>query len=114
MEVGGIVFGVIVLIILYFLPTLVAQYRYHSKTSAIFVLNLLLGWAFGIGWVIALVWAFTEDNRPADEGGIFEEKEPETKESGNLADLEKLAELKEKGIITEEEFTQKKKQILGL
>jgi len=35
-------------------------------------------------------------------------------ESGGLGDLEKLAELKEKGIITQKEFDQKKKQILGL
>jgi hypothetical protein len=34
--------------------------------------------------------------------------------SGNLSELEKLADLRNKGIITEEEFTQKKKQILGL
>jgi membrane protease subunit (stomatin/prohibitin family) len=34
--------------------------------------------------------------------------------SAALADLEKLAELKAKGIITEEEFTAKKKQILGI
>lgn len=32
----------------------------------------------------------------------------------DLDDLEKLAILKEKGIITEEEFSQKKKQMLGL
>ena len=32
----------------------------------------------------------------------------------NLGELEKLAELKEKGIITEEEFNAKKKSILGL
>lgn len=32
----------------------------------------------------------------------------------SINDLEKLAELKEKGIITEEEFSAKKKQILGL
>ena len=32
----------------------------------------------------------------------------------NYEDLEKLASLKEKGIITEEEFQSKKKQILGL
>ena len=38
------------------------------------------------------------------------------KQSGNMAisDLEKLATLKEKGIITEAEFETKKKQILGL
>lgn len=32
----------------------------------------------------------------------------------NLEELEKLAELKSKGIITEEEFNKKKKQILGI
>ncbi len=32
----------------------------------------------------------------------------------NISDLEKLAELKDKGIITEEEFKAKKKQLLGL
>jgi hypothetical protein len=34
--------------------------------------------------------------------------------SGGIDDLEKLAELKQKGVITEEEFTAKKKQILGI
>ena len=34
--------------------------------------------------------------------------------SGQVNDLEKLADLKDKGVITEEEFTAKKKQILGL
>lgn len=37
-----------------------------------------------------------------------------TKAPSNLDELEKLAGLKEKGIITEEEFNQKKKQLLGL
>ncbi|MBI2593259.1 SHOCT domain-containing protein [Candidatus Daviesbacteria bacterium] len=35
-------------------------------------------------------------------------------QSGGVGDLEKLAELKDKGIITQEEFEQKKKQLLGL
>lgn len=34
--------------------------------------------------------------------------------SSNLDELSKLAELKEKGVITEEEFNAKKKQLLGL
>lgn len=34
--------------------------------------------------------------------------------STGISDLEKLAELKDKGIITDEEFQQKKKQLLGL
>jgi len=47
----------LVLLGIYFLPTIVAG-RHHNS-SAIFVLNLLLGWTF-IGWVIALVWACTK------------------------------------------------------
>jgi hypothetical protein len=34
--------------------------------------------------------------------------------TSSIDDLEKLAELKDKGVITQEEFEQKKKQILGL
>ena len=34
--------------------------------------------------------------------------------SSGLNDLERLAQLKEKGVITEQEFTAKKKQLLGL
>lgn len=42
--------------------------------------------------------------------------EPERKEAAGsgINDLDKLAELKEKGIISEEEFNAKKRQILGL
>jgi hypothetical protein len=46
----------------YFLPALVASHRKNPNATAIFVLNLLLGWSV-IGWVIALVWAFTGENR---------------------------------------------------
>jgi voltage-gated potassium channel len=48
--------------------------------------------------------------------GLIEaiQKNQEISVSGGLLDLEKLAELKEKGIITEDEFDKKKKQILGI
>ena len=39
---------------------------------------------------------------------------PEAELDQQMAQLEKLAQLKEKGVITEEEFAAKKKQILGL
>jgi hypothetical protein len=41
---------------IYFLPFLIALIRNHIDSTAIFVLNLFLGWTF-FGWVIALVWA---------------------------------------------------------
>lgn len=45
---------------------------------------------------------------------ISEAQQPVSSASTGINDLEKLAGLKEKGIITEEEFNQKKKQLLGL
>jgi hypothetical protein len=41
---------------IYFLPFLIALIRNHVDSTAIFVLNLFLGWTF-FGWVVALVWA---------------------------------------------------------
>lgn len=49
---------VLVLAVLYFLPTIVGWSKRNAE--AIFVLNLLLGWTF-IGWAVALVWALTYD-----------------------------------------------------
>jgi hypothetical protein len=51
-------------ILLYFLPTVVATWRGHRNPLSIFILNLFLGWTF-IGWVVALVWATTNDREGA-------------------------------------------------
>lgn len=51
----------VILLILHFVPTVIAVLRGHHNRLAIFALNLLLGWSM-IGWVIALVWSLT---RPA-------------------------------------------------
>lgn len=48
----------------YFLPTVIANSKKKRNYNAILVLNLLLGWTF-LGWVIALVWALTNDPEPA-------------------------------------------------
>ena len=45
--------------IIYFVPSLIAVNRRHHNSTAIFVLNLCLGWSF-IGWVVSLVWALTK------------------------------------------------------
>jgi hypothetical protein len=47
-------------ILIYFLPALIARRRLHRNATAILVLNWFLGWTF-LGWVIALIWAFTND-----------------------------------------------------
>lgn len=57
-------FVLLLVLFAYFLPAIIANRRGHNSGAAIFVLNLFLGWTF-LGWVIALVWAFTGDTRSA-------------------------------------------------
>jgi hypothetical protein len=53
-------FGLLVLLGLYFLPTIIAAARGKRNALAIAALNFFLGWSF-IGWIIALVWALSAD-----------------------------------------------------
>ena len=43
---------------LYFLPTILAAHRNHDNVLGVFLVNFLLGFTF-IGWVVALVWALS-------------------------------------------------------
>ena len=55
------VWNIIVLIfaiIIYVLPGVIASSREHKNSTAIWVLNIVLGWSF-LGWIAALVWSFT-------------------------------------------------------
>jgi hypothetical protein len=47
---------VILLLLAYWLPSVVASLRKHPDSIAITVVNLFTGWTL-IGWVIALAWA---------------------------------------------------------
>lgn len=49
---------IILMLLLYFVPTFVARAREHHNYGAIVALNIFLGWTF-IGWVASLVWALT-------------------------------------------------------
>jgi hypothetical protein len=51
-------FILLVAISLYFLPFITASKRGHRNRGAIGIMNLFLGWT-GLGWVGALIWAFT-------------------------------------------------------
>jgi hypothetical protein len=51
---------------------------------------------------------------PADEPDAPEAAAPETAESVQIEQLKQFAALKDQGILTEEEFSAKKAQILGL
>jgi hypothetical protein len=52
----------------YFLPAIIAWVRAHYNRVAILALNLLLGWTV-VGWVVSLVWSFTNPPPRPDESG---------------------------------------------
>ena len=86
---------------LYFLPYLIAFNKNHQQETAIFVLNLFAGWTV-IAWIICLVWAFTTKK----EVKIIESA------NSNAKQIEEFKNLLDKGIITQEEFEDKKKRLL--
>jgi hypothetical protein len=57
-EALGFLASLIIGLPVYFLPTILASK--HRNQTAIFALNLLLGWTL-LGWVVALVWALYKD-----------------------------------------------------
>lgn len=46
---------------IYFLPTTIADNKRNKNTTSIFIVNLFFGYTI-IGWVIALVWALTDEH----------------------------------------------------
>lgn len=64
MTAGDIAFNLALMLVgfcIYMLPAIVAAQRDHTQSTAIFWLNIGLGWTF-VGWVVAFVWACT--NQP--------------------------------------------------
>ena len=106
----GIIF--VVLLFIYFIPTIIAGFRKHRNAGAIFVLNILLGWTF-LGWVAALVWSFTSntvDKQIKDNYSLV--TEDQSKDS-SYSSLQALHSLKDNGVITQEEFNREKSKILN-
>ena len=50
---------IIFAILIYFVPSLIAQSREHRNRIPIFFLNLFLGWSL-FGWVFSLVWSLKD------------------------------------------------------
>jgi hypothetical protein len=51
---------ILVLVVGYFVPSVVAVARGKKNALAILALNLFLGWTF-LGWVAAFVWSLLAD-----------------------------------------------------
>ncbi|OCK53110.1 hypothetical protein BA768_00705 [Chryseobacterium sp. CBo1] len=96
----------LIIIPVYFIPTFVASSRKKANTSAIFILNLFLGWSL-IGWVVALVWALS--NNETNQQVTVNSQNNYT----NIDQLTKLKELHDKGVITDKEFIDQKNKLLS-
>ena len=57
----------VVLIVGYLLPAIIASYRKHHRSDAVFLVNFFLGWT-GFVWLFALAWAVIgKTKQEADE-----------------------------------------------
>ncbi|MGO0684084.1 superinfection immunity protein [Pseudomonas fulva] len=100
----GAVMVTIICAVLYFLPSMNAKSRKHPNAGSIFALNLLLGWTL-IGWVVAVVWSASAVSAAAVP--------PHSQSPSKAEELEKLATLKERGHLSEDEFQKEKSRLLG-
>jgi len=104
MSSGSGMFFVVFLIFLpiFFLPTIIAFRKNHHQKVAIAIVNVIGGLFYGIGWLIALVWSLIE---PREDSPVARSV---------ASDIRELHELKEKGILSEEEFDAKKRALLDI
>lgn len=111
MNDGAFIFLLIVLLV-YFLPTIVASNKKKSNTGAIFFVNLVFGWTL-LGWGIAMVWALTNDVK-SQVVNIHSGNTPAQVEQNSIAaEVAKLSELYKSGDLTEAEFSSLKAKLIG-
>jgi hypothetical protein len=72
--IGGFAVIVLVAVVVYFIPSMVAFSRRHRNRWVIFVINLVFG-ATLLGWVVALVWALNKVDDPI-KGGVKYDPQP--------------------------------------
>lgn len=78
-EGGGWI--ILIVVIVYFLPTAIALTRSQPNSAAIFLVNLVFGWTF-IGWFVALIWSIKAIDRPQV---VYVETEPEPARKAQLS-----------------------------
>ena len=117
----------------YFLPTIVAVARRKNSIVGIFLLNFFLGWTL-IGWIGALIWALSSDRQPMiivnnpqpappppppspvqshSYTHVTIKKPGVPTQQEKLDQLRQLKQLFDEGVLTEEEFNRQKAAILG-
>ena len=99
--------------VIIYIPIKIARVR-GIKDSDLTTITILSwgGLLFGITWLIALALSLIYQPKKGTNGTNSSEK-PQIPSTDNAEKLLKLNELKEKGIITQEEFEKQKKNLLS-
>lgn len=132
-----VVFTLVLIVAIYFLPTIIAFYRNHHYRWIILGINAVFG-VTGFGFLAAFIWAVwpkqtavfdiivndPTSNSPeagrkiyGQMGGnvrAFMDEKHKPLSDENEFELRKLAQFRDEGLITNEDFEQKKKAILSL
>lgn len=100
---------------LYLLPTFEAWKREQPNLTTISLVNIFLGWTL-IGWVVSIAMACSS-KKPAQVEIVHTQYTPapspsQAPRSTTADELLKLASLKEKGLLTDEEFAAQKAKVL--
>ena len=128
----GIVF-ILLAIIAYLVPTIFAFYRGHQYKWIITAINIILG-ITGVGWLLAFTWAVWPEDSPSfrvfisslSTGNlelaketyngikrqVIDYKASSIRQSWSSELLKQYNDLKNSGIITDEELTKRKKELL--
>ena len=61
MLIGWEVMMLLGMVVLYFIPTIVAMARNHHRALGIFLANFFLGWTV-LGWLVALAFAVSREH----------------------------------------------------
>lgn len=120
----------LIVIVIYFVPTIIAYRRDHSYKGIIFAINFVLG-ASGIGYLVALVWAIWPEEKSLldpvlgnptglgvrNVGDTFGSKKTgevrgEVQEKDMTIEIEKIAKLLKDGHLTRSEYDSMKKKII--
>ncbi len=62
MELILLIFFCIVVLYIYFLPTIIASGRNSTATFLIFLVNLFGGWTIAL-WIFVFIWAFLSNKK---------------------------------------------------
>ncbi len=103
-----VIFVIIIGLPIFFLPSIIAVLKNHPYKMPIIIINILslIMWFFSfIVWIALLIWSFV---LPKEDDNAHNK----IKISDVANEIEKLHSLKEKGVITQKEFDDKKGLLL--